>query len=358
MSATWSNALCCGTNVVQPALKLTKDVTPKDITPCDTVTYTLTVTNTGTGAANNVKIMDDLPAGVTADGKSNLSWDIGSLGAGQSQTKTFVAKAGKTGSYVNHARAAADNNLSATSNDVTISVKAPVLAVTKTCPNNITGLGRPAAFKITVSNRGDAPATNVMVEDTMASGQGFASASDGGTAAGGVVRWNVGTLAPGATKELTLNSTLSGAGEFCDTVRATCTCAEPVTAKCCTKVTGLPDMRTSLDDTDGVVPVGTNHDYTYSVGNQGQIPLTNVTCKITLPAGLQFVSADGTVAAPVITGQVQTYNLGTIAPSQNKTFKFTVKGTQVGEVLVISESSCVEMKTSVRDDEVTNYVER
>lgn len=356
MGATWMNALCCGTNVVQPALRIVKDVTPKEITPCDNVTYTITVTNTGTGAASNVKIMDDLPAGVTSDGKSSLAWDLGTLGAGQSQTRTFSAKAGKTGSYVNHAKTAADGGLSATSNDVSITVRQPALSVTKDCAAMVSGIGRPATFKITVTNTGDAPATNVVVEDTLASGQVVTSASDGGVSSGGVVRWNLGTLAPRASKELTLSCTLAGTGEFCDTVRATCTCAEPATAKCCTKVTGLPDMRTSLDDTEGVVPVGANHVITYSVGNQGQITLTNVTCKITLPAGMQFVSADSSVSAPVVNGQVQVYNLRDLAPGQNKTFKFTVKGTQVGEMLVISETTCAEMKTSVRDDEVTNFV--
>lgn len=355
MGATWTNAFCCGTNVVQPALKLVKSVTPAEITPCDSVTYTLTVTNTGTGAASNVKIMDDLTGGQTSDGKSNLAWDIGTLGAGQSQTRTFTTKVSKTGSYTNNARATADNGLTATSNDTSYVVKQAVLQITKACPQMVF-LGRPATFKINVTNTGDAPATGVVVTDTMAQGQSFVSASDGGSAAGNVVTWNLGTLAPRASKELTLTSNLSGVGEFCNTARVTAACAIAVEAKCCTKTQGVPDMVTKLDDGDGLPVVGGNHTYSYSMGNQGEIPLTNVQVKIVLPAGLQYVSSDASVSAPVVTGQTLTYNLGTVAARANRAFTFTVKGTQVGEVLVVSDTSCAELRTTVRDEEVTNFV--
>lgn len=358
MGATWQNALCCGTSVVQPALRIVKDVTPKEGTPCDSFTYTITVSNTGTGAATNVKVMDDLPSGVTSDNRQNLSWDIGTLGAGQSQTRTFTAKAGKTGSYANTARAAADNGLTADSGPVGITVRQPVLAISKDCPQTVF-IGRPAQYKITVRNTGDAPATNVVVRDQLPGGLTFTSASDGGQFAAGAVSWNLGTLAPGATKDLTLvagGGTVGSAAQ--NTVTATATCAQQVSANCSTTFQGVPDMRTALDDAEGVVAIGNNHEYIYSVGNQGQIPLTNVQVKITLPAGLNFVSADNTVQAPAVAGQVQTYSLGTLAPGQNKTFRFTVKGTRAGEVLVISETSAAEMKTTVRDDEVTNFVDR
>jgi uncharacterized repeat protein (TIGR01451 family) len=358
-SATWSNALCCGTNVVQPALAITKAVSPTgDLSVCDNVTYTITVTNTGTGAATNVKVMDQLPAGLTtANGQATVEQMVGTLGPKESKTITFAAKAGKVGTYSNNATASADNGLTAKSNDVSSTFKQATLTITKSCPQMVF-LGRPATFKIVVTNTGDMAATNVVVEDTMAQGQMFASASDGGAAGGNVVRWNIGTLAPKASKELTLTSNLSGVNEFCNTARVTANCAQAAEARCCTKTQGVPDLRTALDDGDGVVPIGNNHDYIYSVGNQGQIPLTNVQAKITLPAGLTYVSADPSVTAPAVNGQVVTFNLGTLAPQANKTFKFTVKGTQVGEVLVISETTCAELKTSVRDDEVTNFVER
>ncbi|MFN7022078.1 MAG: CARDB domain-containing protein, partial [Phycisphaerales bacterium] len=260
MGATWNNSLCCSTNVVQPALRVVKSVTPAEGTPCDTFTYKVTVTNTGTGAASNVKLTDALPAGVTSNNQSSLNWDIGTLAAGQSRDVTFSAKAGRTGSFVNFASATADNNLSARSNDVSIVIKQPSLQIAKTCPGTLR-VGRAAAFKITVSNKGDAPATGTVVEDTVPAGSTFVSATDGGTMQGGKVVWNLGTLAPGATKELGLTLNVSGMGTMQNNVSARCVCAETVSANCSFSVQGSPDLGTLLDDADGVVLVGTNHTY-------------------------------------------------------------------------------------------------
>ncbi len=355
MSATWMNALCCGTNVVQPALKLVKSVTPSDITPCDTVTYTLTVTNTGTGGASNVKIMDDLPSGVTSDGKSALSWDIGSLGAGQSQTRTFTGKAAKTGTYVNHARAAADNNLSATSGDATFTVKAPMLAISKVCPTKVF-IGRPSQFKITVTNKGDGPAVNTVVEDMLPAGLTFVSASDGGTAAGGKVTWNVGTLPVGGSKDLTVNCSGGALGNVKNSCSAHCTCAEPVTANCSTNFEGVPDIGTGIFDDNGVVPIGETHVFHYQVRNQGQIDLTNVQVVADLDSGLDFKSSTWAGGQTVAGGKV-TWKIGTVKAGQDFKVDIICTGSKTGELVIRTVTSCDQTK-DVRNDEQVNYVER
>lgn len=358
MGATWNNSLCCGTTVVQPALKVVKSVTPDNGTPCDTYTYKIDVTNTGTGAATNVKITDNLPAGVTSDGKSALTFDAGSLAAGQTRSFTFTAKAGKTGSYSNEATASADNGLTAKSNAVGITVKAPVLAIAKTCPTS-QFIGRPAAFKITVSNKGDAPATNTRVEDALPAGATFASASDGGVFAGGKVTWNLGTLAPGASKELTVTTNVAAVGSLQNAVTASATCAETVSANCTFSIQGVPDLGTLLDDNDGVVVVGDSHIYRYEVANQGQIDLTNVQVVVTLPEGMSFVSSTAP-KAPAVAGNKLTFTgvTGILKPGERRSFTLTVRSAQAGEKLVISETTCDQLKTPVRDDELTNFVER
>ncbi len=354
MSATWMNALCCGTNVVAPALKLVKTVTPSDLTPCDTVTYTLTVTNTGTGSASNVKIMDDLPTGLMSDNKSAMSWDVGSLGAGQSQTRTFTAKAGKTGSYANHARASADNNLAATSNDVSITVKAPMLAISKVCPTKVY-IGRPSQFKITVSNKGDAPAMNTVVEDTLPAGLTFASASDGGNGSGGRVSWNLGTLAAGATKELTVNCTGGALGNVQNSCTARATCAEQVSANCSTMFEGVPDIGTSIIDDNGVVALGEEHVFHYRVRNQGQIDLTNVKMVADLDSGLDFKRS--TFPGASAAGSKVTFNFGTLKVGGEIVIDVVCTGSKTGELVIRTMTTCDHTK-DVRNDEQVNYVER
>lgn len=355
--ATWTNAICCTTNVVNPALKITKAVTPAEITPCDTVTYTIEVTNTGTGAANNVKVTDNLPQGVTTtDNKNALTFDAGTLAAGQSKRFTFQAKpTAKSGSFVNNASTTADNNLSAKSNDVTFVVKQPVLAITKVCPPNVR-LGKPAAFEITVTNNGDAVARGTVVEDTLPAGSTVVSASDGGTAAAGKVTWNVGDLAPKASKKLTLTLNLGASvGNVQNSASARAVCADPVTANCSTGVTGAPDIATLVtDDNVDIVLVGDNQPYRVEVKNQGQINLTNVKMVVTLPDGLTFVSSANATAA----GNKVTFNIGTIGVGKSFNGQFVAKASSAGEKLLVGETTCAEIKTPVRDDELTNFVDR
>ncbi|MCC6322067.1 MAG: DUF11 domain-containing protein [Phycisphaerales bacterium] len=354
-SATWTNAMCCVTNVVQPALKVVKSVTPAEGTPCDTYTYKVTVTNTGTGAASNVKLTDALPAGVTSNNQSNLNWDIGSLAAGASRDVTFTAKAGRTGAFVNFANATADSNLTARSNDVSITVKQPKLEIAKTCPGD-SRIGRASAFKITVRNVGDAPATGTVVEDTLPAGTTFVSATDGGASAGGKVTWNLGTLAAGASKELGVVVN-AGMGKHTNTVSARCVCAEAVTANCSFSLEGSPDLGTLLTDDDGVVNTGVNHVYRYEVENQGQVDLTNVTVVVTMPSGMSYVASNA-AKAPAVAGNKLTFTgvQGILKPGEKRNFTLTLKSAEAGEKLVISETTCDQLKTPVRDDELTFFV--
>ncbi len=357
MGATWNNSLCCSTTVVQPALKVVKSVTPADGTPCDTFTYKIDVTNTGTGVASNVKLADTLPANVTSDNKNALNWDLGSLAAGQTISRTFSAKAGKTGSFVNNANATADNNLSAKSNDVSITIKQPALQITKQCPAN-SRLGRPATFKITVKNTGDAPANATVVEDAVPAGATFVSATDGGTLQAGKIVWNVGTLAAGASRELGVTMNVS-AGNINNVVMARATCADAVSANCNFSVTGSPDLGTLLTDDEGVVLIGDNQIYRYEVENQGQVDLTNTTVVLTLPDGVTFVSSTAP-KAPNIAGNKLTFTgiLGILKSGERRNFTVTLKSSVAGEKLIISETTCDQLKTPVRDDELTNFIER
>jgi uncharacterized repeat protein (TIGR01451 family) len=52
-------------------------------------------------------------------------------------------------------------------------------------------------YTITYGNTGGADATGVVISDTVPAGTTFVSATDGGTEAGGVVTWNIGTVGTG-----------------------------------------------------------------------------------------------------------------------------------------------------------------
>lgn len=355
----YNNALCQTINVVQPALRIVKSISPADITVCETATVKIDVTNSGSGAARNVKVRDPLPEGMTtADGKSVVELDAGTLAGGQTRSFSFPVKVGKTGQFSNKAMATAEGNLSAESQAVGLKVTKPILEAKAECPQGLL-LGRNGTVKFTIRNKGDAACKGTSFRAAVPSGTTFVSADSGGTMAAGAVTWNLGEMAPGATKTVSMTLRTSGAGQVSVSGTANCTCADAVTTNCTFGVTGSPDLGTLLTDDEGVVLVGDNQVYRYEVENQGQVDLTNVTVVVTLPEGMSFVTSTAP-KAPAIAGNKLTFTgvTGVLKPGEKRAFTLTLKAANAGEKLVVSETTCDQLKTPVRDDELTFFVDR
>jgi len=356
----YSLSQCITMNVTNPALKITKTM-PAEAMLCDNIPVSIEVTNTGTGVARDVKVTDRLAADLkAADGRSgDLTFDAGSLAAGQSRKFDFTVKANKTGTYTNAASAAAAGGLTAASNQVSTRVSQPVLTLKAECPPNLL-IGRTATFKLTVANTGDAICNNTVLTAQLPGGTTFESAGQGGAQGGGGVTWNIGALKPGESKTYEFTVRTVGTGNIVINATVNCVCAAaPATATCSTAVQGSPDIGTLLTDRDGVVFVGAEHEYQYEVQNQGQIDLTNTKVVITLPEGMEFIRSSAP-KAPQVEGRklIFTGVIGVLKPGQKPNFTLTVKSLTPGEKLVISETTADQLKTPVRDDELTNFVER
>jgi uncharacterized repeat protein (TIGR01451 family) len=105
---------CTVTNPTPPALVQTKTVEPTGVvSPGQTLTYNITVRNTGGTVATGVVAVDMMPTGVTfvsADTHgfgtfepATGTWTIGSIGAGVTATLTVTGRvnAGATGTLIN-----------------------------------------------------------------------------------------------------------------------------------------------------------------------------------------------------------------------------------------------------------------
>ena len=91
-------------------------IAPAEALLCEPIQVEFVVTNTGTGAAQNVQIVDTLPAGLqTTDGKGKIVLDAGTLAAGESRRFSIKLRATKTGTYVNKAVATSAAGLTAES---------------------------------------------------------------------------------------------------------------------------------------------------------------------------------------------------------------------------------------------------
>ncbi|MBS0186957.1 MAG: DUF11 domain-containing protein [Planctomycetes bacterium] len=356
LTVSYANSLCSNVQVVQPAIALTHKVTP-NATVCDAINATFEVKNTGSGPATNVVVTENLPAGMTTmDGATSYTFNAGTLAQGQSKPFSLGLKTTKPGTYVIPSKVTADDGLFAQSEPQTVKVTQPALKIAAECPQGalVGRTGRPITFKFTVTNTGDAPA-NTTLSASAPSNATFISADNGGAGGAGGTSWNLGSLAPGASKTVSMTVNATAGGPVATTATASAPCSATVTAPCSATMQGLPDLGTLVSDVDGVVYVGDNHEYTCQVMNQGMVPLTNVKMTMEIPSAITFVSS----AQPnkMENGKL-TFEVGTIAVGQTVTWKFLAKASSPGEHLISGITTCSELKTPVRDDELTNYVNK
>src|SRR5947208_152875 len=190
---------------------------PASVIAVGSITYTITVTNSGPSDASAVVVRDTLPAGVTFVSASNggtlaagvVTWPAAAtLANGASLSRTVTVTAPATGTLLNVARADAatvdpdstNNNGSAAASKVSTTVtEIADLSVAKTGPAAVNA-AQNLTYTITVTNNGPSDAATVVVRDTLPASVTFVAASDAGSEAAGVVTWPAAaTLGNGAS---------------------------------------------------------------------------------------------------------------------------------------------------------------
>ncbi len=347
--------VCLAIKAVQPTLQITK-AGPDQVLLCDPITYKITVKNTGSGNACDVVVTDDLPDGVaTMNGQKSVKYRIGALAPGQSRDFTIQAKASKTGTFTNNASVAASGGLAATSNGVTTKVTKPELKVVKAGPN-LRYVGRPADYTITVTNTGDGPARNTVLTDQIPAGTTLVKASNQGTASGGKVTWSLGTIAPGASKNVSLTLRMSQTGTVRNVATAQAYCASGQGATT-TEVKGVPAILLECVDLADPIEVGGNETYVITVTNQGSAVGTNIVIATTLPAEQTYVSSNGPTKAKAEGKKVTFAPLASLAPKAKATYRVVVKASAAGDVRFGVQLTSDQMDSPASETESTHQYE-
>jgi uncharacterized repeat protein (TIGR01451 family) len=219
-----TNNTSTSTVTVQPRADLAIVKTAGDPTPAIDAdnTYELTVTNNGPNAAQNVAIDDPIPAGMTFVSASqgcvlagtNVHCEIGTLGSGDSVTRTITLRAGPSlhGQVINNTASVTSTTPDPTpgNNDddasVTVGERVDLSILKEVTPANVPE-GSQATYTLTVTNDGPSTATGVTLTDPLAPGLEFVSANPSqGTcnAPGGVVTCDLGSIASGASASVAI----------------------------------------------------------------------------------------------------------------------------------------------------------
>ena len=349
-----SGSACGPLRVVQPALVLQKTA-PAEVIQCDPIPMVLTVRNPGSGIARNVTINDTLPDGWrTSDGRTTVTIPVGDLGPGQQREVRLEARSDATGSFTNNATATEDGGLSANASATTVVTK-PELSVSKQGPA-MRFIGRPAEFTVTVTNTGDAPARDTILEDAVPNLTQFVSADNGGALSGGHVRWNLGTLAPGESRTVSMRVTCVGMGTVRNVATARAYCAE-AQGEVSMEVKGIPAILLEVIDINDPVEVGANETYEIVVVNQGSATDSNIRITCTLPPEEELVSAGGATSAQADGKRIVFAPLPSLAPKARAKFTVVVKAVGANDVRFKVSMTSDQIKRPVEETESTNLYE-
>jgi uncharacterized repeat protein (TIGR01451 family) len=185
------------------SIELTGPPTASFGVPAD---FELVVRNDGTNQVENVRVEAELPATcefVSANPTAEVeegtaTWMLDRLTAGQERRIHFQLKPIEEGSLECHAMVTC-----MALSGIQTTVTRPQLQLAMTGPREV-ALGQIAVFTLRVTNPGTGAATNVLIRDVVP--EGFTHP------AGEEIEYEVGTLAPGESRELRLELTARGAG--------------------------------------------------------------------------------------------------------------------------------------------------
>jgi uncharacterized repeat protein (TIGR01451 family) len=225
--------------------------------------------------------------------------------------------------------------------------------------------GENLTYTLTASNDGPADAEDVVVTDDIPSGTSFLSASNGGTLSSGTVNWSVGTLASGASVNLTLVVAVDPGrtADLSNTAEIDSSTDDPTPGN--NSDTEATEVDTSADlsivkiDSADPVAVGDQLVYTLTVENDGPSSAQDVVVTDPMPAGVTVDSISPSTGSCVEAAAIVTCDLGTLPPDATATITITTtpsvpSGATLSNIAFVTSSTSDPTPGNDADDEDTD----
>ena len=266
---------------------------PEEIEVGQQVGYIVRVSNHGTGLANNVIIQAAIPEGLEHRNGSLLTIEIGTLNPGESRQARLSLTAVEGGEQQLAVRVLADGGLS-DQTTTAVSVAEPQLAVALAGPEAPMA-GRSEDYKLSVSNSGSVQSTNVRAKYIIPDGCTFVSANRGGkfVEVDNAVEWFVGTLQPDDSSDFTVTLKAAETGEVVHKAGVMSERGQVTTCVLASEVIGTAVLNMKIVADHRELRVGEEIRWEATVQNSGSREATNVGVSCELPAGFEFIDAEG-----------------------------------------------------------------
>ena len=329
-----------------PDLVVTKTNGVAATVPGDTLTYTITVSNTGDQGANDIVVTDTLPAHTTFVGASGdgqqvepgvVVWPPFDLAAGEGTPRTVVVQvdnplSGGVETIVNRV-VVADDGASGPDRDpgnnahsqTTTVYAVPDLVIAKDTGVDIAVPGDILTYTITIQNVGNQNATKLTLVDQLPAHTTFRSASNGYVHLGGYISWVAFDLNGGET--ITRTATIrvhdplpSGVQVITnsvtvqdDGVNGLDPTPENNTDVHVTVMDAVPDLVITQTNDSLIAAPGDLLTYAITISNEGSQDARGIVVTAVLPdhTGFDKATGGGAHAGGVVTWLMDSLNAGT-----------------------------------------------
>jgi uncharacterized repeat protein (TIGR01451 family) len=333
----------------------------------DTVTFTVVLGNEGPSAAAGIRLLDSAAPGLTfvsadashgAYAMGNGVWSVASLAAGATDTLLIRAVVDQaltienTATLIGALQADPVQGNNSVSAEVTgLSADLALIAMVSGSYNPRPAVGEIVTLNMLVRNIGPSTAEMVRVNAPLPAQlelQGTVPNDGSYDYVSG--HWDVGTLAPGASRNMALSVEVLAA----EPMRFSCnldssSVPDPWGNNDASEITFyMVDADLAIDKTvsEATPAVNTNVTYTLTVTNNGPDDVSEVTVGDTLPAEVTFVSA--TASTGSYTGGVWT--VGDLADGISETLAIVVTVDELGEITNVAQIT----GSTGRDDDLSD----
>lgn len=333
------------------ALSMNKTASPppgSNVNVNDLVEYTITVSNQGNVATGSVIVEDPIPAGtvfvsaspaVQSNQNNRARWVVPPIPPNGSTTLTLRVRVvnGNANGLLQNRASASSSGLSASSPLVTHKLQN---AADTSANKFIEGFDAPLApgsfitYTLEASNAGPNSAVSTVLTDTIPPGLEFVSSTPlAPTQAGSLLTWNLGDLAAGERRLLTVVMKVAagfpGPFEFSNRagIRSNTPDIFPANNEAVADVPGNNAPVDAQVIKSGPAKIGPNDTFTYELRVSSTLGGDNIVVTDTLPIGLTLVPEQTYPPAlgPLADGRTYYWNLGRFEPGDQRIISLVVK---------------------------------
>jgi hypothetical protein len=324
---------------------------PQEVLYGEKEVYTLDLSNTGNGDAENV-LINLVPMGT--GGSQPVSHNLGTLRAGQRKTIEVELTARQVGNLTIKVEVRGDGGLYAELAEKVL-VRRAALQVDVEGPK-VHYVGGVAAYRVCVRNPGTARAENLSFSVGLPPAAKYVSGIQGSRleANGTKLEWDLKDLQPAGERTFVLNCRLDLPGSTQIDVGCTADGDLAASAGMTTRVEAIADLVLQVKDPTGPIPVGKEATYEVRIHNRGTKNAPNVQVMAYFSRGIEPSTAEG---APhkIEPGQVAFSPVASLAPGKDLVLKVRARADAAGNHIFRAEVHCRPLGTRLVSEDTTHF---